>query len=145
LIIGHEPDIRLTVTSDSTIRVLNSTLQIRRAMAPRKKNVIINKGDKSLRLTKVVTPTILSPPETPPAVSLPPSRAHQPSYHYPLLVNDQTGCDALLSWFRDVEKTRNMPWRKTWINPKDFDGSEEELDRVLGQRAYEVWVSEVSK
>lgn len=38
-----------------------------------------------------------------------------------------------------------MPWRKAWINPADFEGREEELKSVLSKRAYEVWVSEVSK
>ena len=38
-----------------------------------------------------------------------------------------------------------MPWRKTWINPAEFEGREAELKRVLSKRAYEVWVSEVSE
>lgn len=38
-----------------------------------------------------------------------------------------------------------MPWRKDWIDPADFEGREEELGKVLSKRAYEVWVSEVSK
>jgi A/G-specific adenine glycosylase len=38
-----------------------------------------------------------------------------------------------------------MPWRKKWIDPVEFEGREEELGSVLGKRAYEVWVSEVSK
>lgn len=38
-----------------------------------------------------------------------------------------------------------MPWRKTWIDPKAFEGRDEELGEVLGKRGYEVWVSEVSK
>jgi A/G-specific adenine glycosylase len=38
-----------------------------------------------------------------------------------------------------------MPWRKAWIDPKNFDGSKEELGKLLAKRAYEVWVSEVSK
>jgi A/G-specific adenine glycosylase len=50
-----------------------------------------------------------------------------------------------LNWFNGVEKTRNMPWRKTWIDPKDFEGKEKDLGKVLGKRAYEVWVSEVSE
>ena len=38
-----------------------------------------------------------------------------------------------------------MPWRKDWIDPGSYNGKEEDLGRVLGKRAYEVWVSEVSK
>jgi A/G-specific adenine glycosylase len=38
-----------------------------------------------------------------------------------------------------------MPWRKKWIDPKEYDGRDDELRVVLGKRAYEVWVSEVSK
>lgn len=38
-----------------------------------------------------------------------------------------------------------MPWRKKWIDPTEFKGSKEDLDKLLGIRAYEVWVSEVSK
>jgi A/G-specific adenine glycosylase len=38
-----------------------------------------------------------------------------------------------------------MPWRKKWIDPTEFEGRQEELGKVLGKRAYEVWVSEVSK
>jgi A/G-specific adenine glycosylase len=114
-------------------------------MAPRKKAAMVNKGHQSLRATKMAKLTILNPPETSLAVSLPPLRAHHASYHYPLLMGDHAGCDALLNWFKGVEETRNMPWRKTWVNPRDFDGSKEDLGKVLGQRAYEVWVSEVSK
>lgn len=60
-------------------------------------------------------------------------------------MSNTEACDALLTWFEDVEETRSMPWRKKWIDPKDFEDREEELGRVLGKRAYEVWVSEVSK
>lgn len=38
-----------------------------------------------------------------------------------------------------------MPWRKRWIDPAKFDGGQGELDAVLAQRAYEVWVSEISE
>lgn len=37
-----------------------------------------------------------------------------------------------------------MPWRKKWIDPEEYE-DKEELGRVLSKRAYEVWVSEVSK
>lgn len=38
-----------------------------------------------------------------------------------------------------------MPWRKRWIDPAKFEGSEEELAEVLARRGYEVWVSEISE
>jgi hypothetical protein len=38
-----------------------------------------------------------------------------------------------------------MPWRKKWIDPGVWEGTDEELDEVLARRAYEVWVSEVSE
>lgn len=38
-----------------------------------------------------------------------------------------------------------MPWRKQRIDPKEYEGRTDELGVVLGKRAYEVWVSEVSK
>lgn len=49
-----------------------------------------------------------------------------------------------MSWFSGVAETRSMPWRKKWIDPDEYE-DEEELGRVLSKRAYEVWVSEVSK
>lgn len=38
-----------------------------------------------------------------------------------------------------------MPWRKAWLDPKDFEGREDDFGEMLGRRAYEVWVSEVSE
>lgn len=35
-----------------------------------------------------------------------------------------------------------MPWRKAWINPKDYNDALE-LRTVLERRAYEVWISEI--
>lgn len=111
-------------------------------MAPRKKAAATvaspNKAAKSAK-------AIITSPLTPPAVALPPSRIHSTSYHYPLILGNRSACDALLSWFNGVAETRSMPWRKAWINPADFEGREEELKSVLSKRAYEVWVSEVSK
>lgn len=111
-------------------------------MAPRKK--VTSKT--TLKATKPLpskrgfaAPTFSQP------TALPPSRAHHASYHYPLLLDDKNSCDALLTWFEGVEETRNMPWRKKWIDPKEYVGREEELGGILGKRAYEVWVSEVSK
>lgn len=113
-------------------------------MAPRKTPAKAGKAITTSRKSKMTTFTIPTPEKTQTA-PLPPSRAHHATYHYPLLLKDHAGCKALLKWFGTVEKTRNMPWRKPWIDPKEFEGSEEEFGKVLGQRAYEVWVSEVSK
>lgn len=38
-----------------------------------------------------------------------------------------------------------MPWRKKWIDPRMYEGKDKELGSLLARRAYEVWVSEVSK
>jgi A/G-specific adenine glycosylase len=108
---------------------------------PRKKLAILSKPPKTPKITKPTIPTPISPVPT----ALPPSRAHHASYHYSLLLDDRAKCDALLSWFNGVEETRSMPWRKKWIDPVDFEGREGELETVLGKRAYEIWVSEVSK
>jgi A/G-specific adenine glycosylase len=114
-------------------------------MAPRKKAVPAKTTSKSTRSAPKVTNPSIPTPESRLSAALPPSRAHHASYHYPLLLSDQAECDSLLNWFNGVEKTRNMPWRKTWIDPKDFEGKEKDLGKVLGKRAYEVWVSEVSE
>ncbi len=85
----------------------------------------------------------ISEPTIPEPTVTPPSRLHTSSYHWPLLLNDKSGCDALLSWFQDIHDDREMPWRKPFVNPTDFNGCEEELGKVLAMRAYEVWVSEI--
>jgi A/G-specific adenine glycosylase len=113
-------------------------------MAPRKKAAGTAKAPKIVKGAKPSKPIITAPSTSLPA-ALPPSRIHQLTYHYPLLLSDKPACDALLSWFEGVEETRSMPWRKKWVDPADFEGREEELGRVLSKRAYEVWVSEVSK
>jgi A/G-specific adenine glycosylase len=115
-------------------------------MAPRKKPTMVvgSKTTVASKRSKSAMQTIPSPTITP-LPATPPARAHQVSYHYPLLLSDRSTCDALLSWFEGVEETRSMPWRKSWLNPNDYQGREEELGRVLSKRAYEVWVSEVSK
>lgn len=80
----------------------------------------------------------------PPA--LPPSRVHSSSYHYPLVLDDWVNKDDLLEWFESVSKTRNMPWRKNFIGlDPDHTGPQEDLEERANQRAYEVWVSEISK
>ena len=109
-------------------------------MAPRKKTAIAAKSSKTAKTSK----TSITAPSASLVAALPPSRVHDTSYHYPLLLSGQSGCDALLSWFSGVAETRSMPWRKKWIDPDEYE-DEEELGRVLSKRAYEVWVSEVSK
>jgi len=111
-------------------------------MAPRKKLTAVARVAKSTGTSKATTSTA---PTTTLAPAIPPARVHNASYHYPLLLQDKDAFGALLSWFEGVEETRSMPWRKRWIDPADFKGREEELNTVLGKRAYEVWVSEVSK
>ncbi|KAF2870821.1 DNA glycosylase [Massariosphaeria phaeospora] len=81
--------------------------------------------------------TALAEPLKRQPTALPPARTHAASYHWPLLLNDKEGCDALLVWFEGVEEKREMPWRKKWVDPEGVEG------RVLGRRAYEVWVSEI--
>jgi hypothetical protein len=44
-----------------------------------------------------------------------------------------------------VSTARSMPWRKAWVDPAEYAGREARLRDVLMRRAYEVWVSEVSK
>jgi A/G-specific adenine glycosylase len=112
-----------------------------RTMAPRKKATSAAKSS-----SKPAKPakSVIAAPETLLAAALPPARAHDASYHYPLLLGDRAGCDALLSWFNGVAETRSMPWRKEWIDPEQYE-DKEELGRVLSKRAYEVWVSEVSE
>jgi A/G-specific adenine glycosylase len=79
------------------------------------------------------------------AVALAPLRSHTASYHYAQLLQDGGARAALLQWFEGVETTRSMPWRKKWVDPAEFTGREAQLRDVLMTRAYEVWVSEVSK
>lgn len=129
-----------TIGINAIIRINNVSKALRRAMAPRKKSTASRVG----KVTKIVTKGFTAPESHLPT-ALPPLRAHHASYHYPFLLDDKAACDALLSWFEGVEETRSMPWRKKWIDPQEFAGRDEELGKVLGKRAYEVWVSEVSK
>jgi A/G-specific adenine glycosylase len=126
-----------TFSNNAIIRNRIILPHARRAMAPRKKAATASKP-------KVINATIQKP-SSPLSTALPPSRAHHAAYHYPVLMSDRGACDALLSWFDGMEDSRSMPWRKKWLDPRDFEGREEELGGVLGKRAYEVWVSEVSK
>lgn len=114
-------------------------------MAPRNKALTsakVAKVTKSTPRSSSSKPSIVEPP-SPVPTALPPSRIHAASYHYPLLLADQARCEALLSWFDSEEETRSMPWRKAWVDPREYGGREGELGMVLGRRAYEVWVSEV--
>ncbi|KIR33639.1 A/G-specific adenine glycosylase [Cryptococcus deuterogattii MMRL2647] len=61
------------------------------------------------------------------------SRRHGMEYHSVDKIVD--GKESLLSWFERVREKRGMPWRKKY----DPSLSTEEK----GQRAYEIWVSEV--
>jgi A/G-specific adenine glycosylase len=80
------------------------------------------------------------------APALPPARRHATAYHYSQLLQDRAACAALLAWFGgDVSTARSMPWRKAWVDPAEYAGREALLRDVLMRRAYEVWVSEVSK
>ncbi|KAF1923317.1 DNA glycosylase [Didymella exigua CBS 183.55] len=81
-------------------------------------------------------------PERPLIAALPPARAHSPSYHFPLLIDNQSQYDALLDWFKTVEDSRTMPWRKAWIDRTQTSTSGD-TDQTINKRAYEVWVSEV--
>ncbi|KAF2193256.1 DNA glycosylase [Zopfia rhizophila CBS 207.26] len=99
---------------------------------------------KAIRKTK--TPHIdglgIIEPLNPDATAMPPLRLHAESYHWPLLLTDRQNSAALLKWFEGVEDEREMPWRKKWVDPDEFDGTEEEFGEMLSKRAYEVWVSE---
>lgn len=59
-----------------------------------------------------------------------PLRQHSLLYHRPLLLQGQTGKAgraAVLRWFDSVSTKRCMPWRKDWINPKDYDDASERM------------------
>ncbi|KAL6703386.1 hypothetical protein ACN47E_009728 [Coniothyrium glycines] len=113
-------------------------------MAVRKKPLSIATSTKVANARSSKSSIIASEtPTTNLLLAVPPIRAHETSYHYPLLLSSRSDCDALLAWFTSVEETRNMPWRQTWIDPNEHKGKDEDLERVLAKRAYEVWVSEV--
>jgi A/G-specific adenine glycosylase len=137
---------RLQHNSD---RIIGISSQRQRAMAPRSKKMAepetsttSTTSKPSIKVTKSAIPI---PTGKTLSTAIPPLRSHNVSYHFPLLMDDCITCDALLSWFLSVEETRSMPWRKPWLDPKDFEGREKEFGDFLGRRAYEVWVSEVSK
>jgi len=94
---------------------------------------------------KPVTSIAFESPGQPLTAALPPARVHPLSYHYPLLIDDKAQHVALLDWFKSVEDTRTMPWRKAWIDKTQSPESDEETAQAVNCRAYEIWVSEVSK
>lgn len=73
--------------------------------------------------------------------SLPPARSHSSSYHRPGLL-DTPSQNALFSWFAGVESSRDMPWRKDFIEPGSIS-EPNQLHALLSKRAYEVWISEI--
>ena len=77
-------------------------------------------------------------------VAVPPTRVHAQSYHWPLLLGgDGDRGAALLAWFETIEDEREMPWRKAWIDPTQ--SGEGGLEERVQRRAYEVWISEISR
>lgn len=74
-----------------------------------------------------------------------PLRHHHVEYHRPQLLQGELGKrgrSALLDWYDSVNTNRSMPWRKPFINPKDYSDATE-LRQALTQRAYEVFISEI--
>lgn len=74
-----------------------------------------------------------------------PLRHHGIDYHRPLLLHGEAGRKAqlaLLTWYDGVSTNRSMPWRKPFIQPKDYSNPAE-LRQALAQRAYEVFISEI--
>ncbi|KAI8957583.1 DNA glycosylase [Daldinia sp. FL1419] len=66
-----------------------------------------------------------------------PGRVHESSYHRPLLLDNPQARTSLLTWFDGVSSSREMPWRKSWIDPTTTTAEETE------RRAYQVWISEI--
>ncbi|KAI1475064.1 DNA glycosylase [Daldinia eschscholtzii] len=66
-----------------------------------------------------------------------PIRAHGLYYHRPLLLDNRQTRTSLLTWFDSVSSSREMPWRKPWVDPTTV--TPEEVER----RAYQVWISEI--
>ncbi|KAK6954913.1 hypothetical protein Daesc_002542 [Daldinia eschscholtzii] len=66
-----------------------------------------------------------------------PIRAHGLYYHRPLLLDNRQTRTSLLIWFDSVSSSREMPWRKPWVDPTT--ATTDEVER----RAYQVWISEI--
>lgn len=112
----------------------------RRAAVSKASKVVSTKAK-----SKPAATNFFEKPENTIAAALPPARVHPNGYHFPLLFEDKSQQDALLEWFKSVEDSRTMPWRKAWIDPSQQLGAANDTERALNKRAYEVWVSEVSK
>ncbi|ORY11012.1 DNA glycosylase [Clohesyomyces aquaticus] len=95
------------------------------------------------RKTPSINSSDIPEPSKPIPTAVPPTRVHASAYHWPLFLTEAESCTSLLEWFETIEDEREMPWRKKWIDPQTFPGSEEELQNTLAKRAYEVWVSEI--
>ncbi|KAK0548622.1 hypothetical protein OC845_003491 [Tilletia horrida] len=61
---------------------------------------------------------------------------HDERYHVPILLTDQTASESLLSWFESVRTSRDMAWRKDWVDPATMSLADQ------SRRGYEVLVSE---
>lgn len=109
-----------------------------------KGKVLTTRAKPKSKPTATITSTFTKPTSFQP-IAVPPLRVHAPEYHYPLALDDESSSKELLKWFEGIEEARNMPWRKKWLDPAEFDGGDEEFGSLLEKRAYEVWVSEVSK
>lgn len=86
------------------------------------------------------------------APALLPLRQHHVHYHRPQLLDHPEGFGRLLSWFEKEEHSRNMPWRREWIDINErrakrarTDNKELPMDvhEELKRRAYQVWISEI--
>ncbi|KAH6695615.1 DNA glycosylase [Plectosphaerella plurivora] len=107
----------------------------------RQKRTAPSKGE-TQALHKSLFDTLIPP--IPEAARLP-ARHHATTYHRPLLLSGPSSKDArqaLLAWFDSVSTSRNMPWRKAWIDPTSHDDPAF-LRLALERRAYEVWISEI--
>lgn len=74
-----------------------------------------------------------------------PLRHHNVGYHRPLLLHGELGKRGradLLAWYDQVNTNRSMPWRKPFIDPKEYCDAQE-LCQALTLRAYEVFISEI--
>lgn len=122
-------------SSTFSLRIMPTRLSLKNAISsPHKKNSTASKiNDVSIQRFEPDGPVI------------PPLRVHHEIYHRPTLLLDSKTSLALLSWFDSISEVRSMPWRMKWIDPESFNGTQEEFQDALTTRAYEVWVSEISK
>lgn len=104
-------------------------------------------GSKSFAFLQ--TPSEAKATQTPARLPL---RQHHAQYHRPQLLDHPEGFDRLLNWFEKEEHSRNMPWRREWIDVNErrakrarTDNKEPPMDlhEELKRRAYQVWISEI--